>query len=224
MARPLVVATVDSLDASASTAETADRIELRLDRMDDDPAAIVAAEWPHPLILTNRTATEGGDAVGADRLAVLANRCSDDGVWAIDVELAAVTDGLADEALAAARDASVRRIVSTHLDSVPDRDTLRDRLDAASDHGDIAKLAVPASTPEELGRLVAVTASAIDDGLPVATMAIGSHALASRVAAVGLGVPLVYGVLPDRSPVVAGQPSTALLRTVVDADRTLPLD
>lgn len=225
MEPPAVVASSDRLDASDALVAAADLLEVRLDLGDVTPAAVAAYDGPLPLLLTNRSVEEGGAAEPGDaRLDALADCLPGERVWGVDVESRVANAGsTAAEAPAAARlldaakNAGVRVVCSMHPAEPVSTTVMGVHLAEAASVGDIAKLAVPAESPEHLGELTEVTATATDDGLPVATMATGRFGPPSRLIAIALGCRLVYGAPPGAEPVVAGQPSVDALRTVVDA-------
>lgn len=228
MEPPAVVATCDRLPVDPEPVRDADLLELRLDLSDLDDVAILEYEGDQPLILTDRLLEHGGEAEpGPERIERLDRLLDADGVWGIDIERTVEPRGdeqagaseAVSELIEHARTAGVTIICSSHPDTVPPVDAMVDELSSAAEVGDIAKLAVPATTPAHLGALIEVTANATASDRRTATMATGPYGLVSRLAAIGLGASLVYGAPSGGTPIVEGQPSVTTLRSVVDAVR-----
>ena len=164
-----------------------------------------------PLLLTCRTATEGGRA-----------RLNDAGYGAV---LHAVVDGLAEwspEHRPAAIDVEVQRgclpgvaeqahglgidvVASFHdFEATPVDDVLEEVLVRMADEGaDLAKIAVWPTGAADVARLLGVCARAAADpeegtglGVPVAAMSMGALGVVSRVAP-AFGSALTFAVVPD---------------------------
>ena len=164
-----------------------------------------------PLLLTCRTATEGGRA-----------RLNDAGYGAV---LHAVLDGLAEwspEHRPAAIDVEVQRgclpgvaeqahglgidvVASFHdFEATPVDDVLEEVLVRMADEGaDLAKIAVWPTGAADVARLLGVCARAAADpeegtglGVPVAAMSMGALGVVSRVAP-AFGSALTFAVVPD---------------------------
>ena len=164
-----------------------------------------------PLLLTCRTATEGGCA-----------RLDDAGYGAV---LHAVVDGLAEwspEHRPAAIDVEVQRgclpgvaeqahglgidvVASFHdFEATPVDDVLEEVLVRMADEGaDLAKIAVWPTGAADVARLLGVCARAAADpeegtglGVPVAAMSMGALGVVSRVAP-AFGSALTFAVVPD---------------------------
>ena len=164
-----------------------------------------------PLLLTCRTATEGGHA-----------RLDDAGYGAV---LHAVVDGLAEwspEHRPAAIDVEVQRgclpgvaeqahglgidvVASFHdFEATPVDDVLEEVLVRMADEGaDLAKIAVWPTGAADVARLLGVCARAAADpeegtglGVPVAAMSMGALGVVSRVAP-AFGSALTFAVVPD---------------------------
>lgn len=230
MGTPAVVATATTLGQADAAAGSADLVEVRFDRAAIDvEMALDGYRGELPLLLTDRIGRHPDrPAAASARLEAIAAVVDDDRVWGVDIDhglLAEPCNGLVTEAalrlVEAVEDAEATTLVcSMHPDDELETPALAERLEAAAEVGDIAKLAVPVSTPRGLGYLVEVTAAATDADRAIATMATGRYALPSRVLAAGLGCALVYGVPAGTPPVAPGQPSVATLRRVVDALRS----
>lgn len=223
MQPPVVIATSDRLDHAAELSDVADVLELRLDLSSATPTDVQEYDGPLPVLLTNRGPP---DEAASDRLAridVLTEAIDGECVWGIDLEHDLFGDEV-DEAVAAAVDDLLEEVETTdrtticsmHPTRVPSPESMVSTLGSMAECGDIAKLAVPVSSEDELNDLIRATATATRDR-SVATMATGRFALVSRVLAVGLGSQLVYGGSSQDAPVVEGQPSIETIRTVIDA-------
>ncbi len=218
MDTPAAVATIDSIEETDRLDGLVDLIELRLDLSNDPIERVHEYNGSTPLILTNRLEGEGGGAPdNQDRLDTLRSVLRADGVWGIDLELEALEQHPAAQALSEEANAEdVQVIVSAHPPTTISVDLMRQMLTEGAALGDIAKLAVPVETPTQLADLTTATSQLIEAGLPVATMAIGPHALASRIIAAGIGCHLVYAAPPGVEPAVTGQPSITTLKPVID--------
>jgi len=180
-----------------------------------------------PLIVTLRSAAEGGrqtgfDAQGAgDLLAAVADAGIADYV---DLELAmppVVRTGV----LAAARRSGVRVIVSAHdFNATPTADRIFEKLDRAAALGaDVAKIAVmPQSMDDVLALLAATTRAHRELQLPLITMAMGPLGVVTRVFGGLFGSALSFAAgreasAPGQLPVAELRAALALVRS-----RSLP--
>lgn len=224
-----IAASTRSIPPNQQVLDVVDLLELRLDFDQFDPDRLRSYAGPPALILTNRPIWAGGEAeADPTRLERLAEFVQLDSVWAVDLEHGVLTgstpirhgsalDNLLDELV----NADKRLICSHHeFDGTPSVTTMLDLLASATRYGDIGKLVVTPTDPAGLGRLVEATVAAIDRGLPVTTMALGSHALLSRLVAIALGCSPVYGHLSQEHPIAPGQPAVETLREVVNALNT----
>jgi 3-dehydroquinate dehydratase-1 len=217
----LAAATADLGEAPAAR-EHADAVEFRMDMTDEPLAALESYDGDLPVIATNRPAWEGGetDAPEAERLAVLREAATHDAVAAVDVELAAVADSDDEAGAAAARHArehGASVVVSTHdFEGTPPREELVRLLERASDHGDVAKLAVTATDLDDALRLLGATRAATGDGLAVATMAMGEAGSHTRAVAPVYGSRIGYAPVDPARATAPGQYDLATLRRLVD--------
>jgi 3-dehydroquinate dehydratase-1 len=218
----VLAAATDTLADEPAAREHADAVEFRMDLASDPLATLDDYDGELPLIATNRPAWEGGEAAdGPDRLDALETAAEHDAVGAVDVELAAVTDGDAARADATrviehahAHDAAV--IVSTHdFEATPPRDRLDELLGAAAEYGDVAKLAVTATDPGDVLALLAATWAATDEGRRVATMAMGEAGRHSRAVAPLYGSRIGYAPVDPASATAPGQYDLATLAALV---------
>ena len=202
-----------------STVEAhADLLELRLDGCENPAGAVEAVTSGLPLIVTNRPRWEGGayDGDEGDRLGLLEDAVDHEQVVAIDVELAALETAPGAALAERARDAGVWVIASVHdFEATPPRSVCERLLLAASDHGDVGKLAVTAQTPTDAARLLSVTATVTGWDRPVATMAMGPVGAHTRAVAPVYGSVLGYAPADPEAPTAPGQLSLATLATVV---------
>jgi 3-dehydroquinate dehydratase-1 len=211
----LAAATADLSDEPAARTH-ADAVEFRMDLADDPIDALAAYDGELPLIATNRTVEEGGEAPeNSNRLDALARAATFSTIEAVDVELATITDEkwLADEA----RDNGADCIVSTHdFDATPSRSAMKDTLERASEYGTVAKLAVTATDPSDVLDLLAATHACTERGKRVATMAMGAVGGHSRAIAPLYGSRIAYApVDPDRAT-APGQYDLATLAELLD--------
>ena len=200
------------LDAATATAQVLECLRGLREAIDGaDAADGVDADTGAPVLLTCRTAAEGGRAHLDDA--------------AYGALLRSVLDGLADwapERLPAAIDVEVQRgclpqvseqahglgidvVASFHdFKATPADDVLEDVLSRmASEGADLAKIAVWPTGADDVARLLGVCARAAAApgkgtglGLPVAAMSMGALGAVSRVAPV-FGSALTFAVVPD---------------------------
>lgn len=194
----------------------ADALEFRLDLADDPLDQLAAYDGELPLIATNRVESEGGGAPeGPGRLDALVSALDYSAVEAVDVELAAVQDGAGVVDAARAHNAAV--VVSAHdFEGTPAAETMESTLRAAATAGDVGKLAVTASGPGDVLDLLGLTWRLTDEGLPIATMAMGEAGRHSRAVAPVYGSRLGYAPVDPAGSTAPGQYDLETLRTLVD--------
>jgi 3-dehydroquinate dehydratase-1 len=108
-------------------------------------------------------------------------------------------------------------VVSTHdFEGTPPREELERLLERASDHGDVAKLAVTATDLDDALRLLGATRAATGDGLAVATMAMGEAGSHTRAVAPVYGSRIGYAPVDPARATAPGQYDLATLRRLVD--------
>lgn len=219
---PLFAHALGELEAQAKAAQAApeaDLVELRLDplRVGDwlSALAMVRGLVQKPLIVTIRTAREGGEAAldaPEYRDAGLA-LLQQGGVDALDIEwrtYAAVVRVLRD---AAKRAGAAALFSEHHFDGTPDRHAMAEALHGMLDAGaDIAKLAVMPHSRADAAALLLATAEVHDqrpDALLV-TMSMGRDGAATRYCGGPFGSAATFGTLSAAS--APGQPPAAKLR------------
>ena len=166
---------------------------------------VEAAAPGAPVLLTCRTAAEGGRAVLDDAGYAAVMRLLLDELAsceprrrpaAVDIE---VQRGCLPEVAARARDLGVDVVGSFHdFEGTPADADLEEVLDRmVREGGDLAKIAVWPASAEDVARLLGVTARAAASlTVPVAAMSMGALGMISRVAAV-FGSALTFAVVPD---------------------------
>ena len=210
----LAAATADLADEPAAR-EHADAVEFRLDLAADPLAALDAYDGELPLIATNRTVEEGGEAEGEERLETLERAVEHPLVEAVDVELAAVDE--ADSLLAHAHENGAEVIVSAHdFSGTPSRVSMRETLTSAVEHGDVGKLAVTADSREDVLTLLGVTDDLDVAGHAVATMAMGEVGRHSRAVAPQYGSRIAYAPVDPAEATAPGQYDLATLAGLLD--------
>ena len=213
----LAACTAD-LAAEPAARGDADAVEFRMDLAADPLEALGAYDGRLPLIATNRVEAEGGGAPDTTaRLDVLREAAAHPAVAAIDVELAATDRPAGERVLDAARDADTAVIASAHdFDRTPSRRELDDVLERAADVGDVGKLAVTATGPGDVLRLLAATLERDDAGDAVATMAMGEPGRHSRAVAPLYGSRVGYAPVHPEDATAPGQFDLATLRSLID--------
>ncbi|MEF8888060.1 MAG: type I 3-dehydroquinate dehydratase [Haloarculaceae archaeon] len=223
----LAASTADLADEPAAR-EHADIVEFRLDLAAEPMAQLRAYEGELPLLVTNRVAWEGGEAADTPRrLDRLATAVEHPRVEAVDLELAALTaaaeggDGTADHSAVSVREAArkhgVSVLVSIHdFEGTPGRERLAELLARAAEHGDVAKLAVTAESPDDVLALLAVTRDMSREGRRVATMAMGEAGRHSRAVAPLYGSRVGYAPVDPAEATAPGQYALATLAGLVE--------
>lgn len=228
---PLTGATLRDLHAEAAAVApgAADLVELRIDRLEHatDPRAVmdavdlvgVALDPALPVLLTFRTAAEGGGAAiapGAYR-DLLIRSARSDVVRAVDVEMALpreVVDAVVEGVHAEGKPV----VMSFHdLRGTPSRQEIVDRLLLQHALGaDVVKLACTPRTPADVLTVLAATAeyAAGPDARPAITMAMGPLGVVSRIAGETFGSCLTFGTVGAAS--APGQLDAVRLREVLD--------
>ena len=222
---PLFARTLPELAAQAAAAQAspfADLAELRLDPLPRQTyaAAMDTARQAlqKPMIVTIRTAAEGGEAPFTDSeyetacLALLRKGGAD----LLDVEWLPAAPCRA-ALLQAAHSAGARVIFSEHhFDQTPDTIAMADTLTAMLDAGaDIAKLAVMPQSVADAARLLEATARAADlrSGKNLLTMSMGALGAVTRFCGGAFGSCATFGTLGTAS--APGQPSAEKLYRVL---------
>lgn len=216
----------DSFVLAASTAdlseeprarEHADCVEFRMDLATDPLTALASYEGELPLIATNRADWEGGEAGNDRRLDDLARVAAFDSVGAVDVELAALESGEAENAVSDARDHDAVVIASVHdFEGTPGADEMREVLQRATDQGDVGKLAVTAGDPGDVLALSSITYELASEGKRVATMAMGEAGRHSRAVVPVYGSRIGYAPVDPAKATAPGQYDLATLRELID--------
>lgn len=180
------------------------------------PAALRARLGTTPLLLTVRSAEEGGRArLSEDEYATtVAGLLQAGGGDAVDVELARA--GVLPDLVARAHDAGLPVVLSHHdVAGTPTAEEITDRLAAMAAAGaDIAKVAVTAHGARDVLTLLEATVVAREQlTLPVVTMAMGPAGLVSRLCGEVFGSAVTFGAVDQ--PSAPGQIDVAALRSVV---------
>ena len=219
---PLFAHALDELEVQAKVAQAApeaDLVELRLDplRKGDwlSALALVRSVVQKPLIVTIRTAREGGEAALGPTdyrdagLALL----QQGGVDALDIQWrtdASVVRALRD---AAKRAGAAALFSEHHFDGTPGRHAMVEALHGMLDAGaDIAKLAVMPHNCQDAANLLLATAK-VHDARPDATlitMSMGRDGAVTRYCGGPFGSAATFGTLSAAS--APGQPPAARLR------------
>lgn len=214
----VLAASTASLDDSEAASRHADALELRLDLGD---VAVDTLDADLPILVTNRLDSEGGNASQGDaRIETLCRAIEQPAVEAVDIELAAVTDGDGQRVVEHARAHDVAVVVSTHdFEATPAKTELLDVLGRASEIGDVAKLAVTASDREDALDVLAATHEATRAGQTVATMAMGAAGRHTRVVAPLYGSRLGYAPLDSDRATAPGQYDLETFRRLYESIR-----
>jgi 3-dehydroquinate dehydratase I len=210
---PRVVGTIasfDSLQRFASASERpCDIAEIRLDEIGVDAKWLSLAQHIEasgtPVILTLRSALEGGKSTlsNDERLAIL--REAIDHVSAIDVEL---KSGLATSLRPLTNKTGKALIASFHdFERTPASSELEEIIRDAAKEATVAKISAMASTASDIDRLKGLLAK--DWGVPLCVIGMGSLGASTRTDFPRLGSCLTYGYID--APVAPGQLSARAL-------------
>ena len=135
---------------------------------------------------------------------------------AVDVELAALSTPAGAETARVARDAGATVVASVHdFEGTPSPPTLRNVLARAARVGDVGKLAVRATDPDDALSVLAVTRAATRAGERVATMAMGEPGRHTRALAPLYGSRVGYAPVDSAEATAPGQYDLATLRDLV---------
>ncbi|MFW5965119.1 MAG: type I 3-dehydroquinate dehydratase [Halodesulfurarchaeum sp.] len=215
------------LEVSPAVERRANLLEFRMDLADRPLEALRAYDGNLPLLVTNRPEWEGGGRVdGPDRRSELEEALSVPAVEAVDLELRALdpSDGRPDlrPIREQARERGMSIVVSIHdFERTPSTETLRALAQKACQHGSLAKLAVTATDPEDVLRLLEVTDDLTTLGHTVGTMAMGAVGAHSRAIAPLYGSRLGYAPADSSR---ASAPGQFDLETLADLLSTFGVD
>jgi len=217
-----LAASAATLEAEPAARGAADCLEFRLDLAADPGPELEAYGGELPLLVTNRADWEGGEADDDGRIETLRRAIEHGAVEAVDIELAAL-DGERGDADAArelvdrAREAGVSVVVSTHdFERTPPEPALKRRLRRASEHGDVGKIAVTAAGRSDALSVLSVTHELTEDGLAVATVAMGEAGSHTRAVAPVYGSKIGYAPVDPGEATAPGQYDLETLRRLVD--------
>ena len=212
----VLAASVSDLADEREAREHADAVEFRMDLAADPLSALADYDGDLPVIATNRAASEGGEASEEGRIDALSEAAALDAVDAVDVELAALTDGDGAEALAAARANDTQTIVSAHdVEGTPSLSEMASTLGEACSLGDVGKLAVTAAERGDALDLLRVTHEYSAAGHTVATVAMGELGRHTRCVAPLYGSRVGYALIDGANATAPGQYDAATLRRLV---------
>ena len=213
----VLAASTVTLSQERVAREHADAVEFRMDLANNPVATLQTYSGRLPVIATNRVESEGGQARDRPRrLDHLETAAKQPRVEAIDVELATVERGDADNLLAVAAKNDTAVIVSVHdFDGTPARSRLEELLTTAADYGDVGKVAVTATDTADTLDLLAATRAATAAGHTVATMAMGGVGRHTRVVAPLYGSRIGYAPIDPAEATAPGQYPLATLADLV---------
>jgi 3-dehydroquinate dehydratase-1 len=212
----LAAATATLADEQAAR-DHADAVEFRMDLAADPLADLQKYEGELPILATNRAVWEGGEGEDDDaRLADLAEAAELACVGAVDVELKSLTEGDGERVAERARRTGTTVVASIHdFERTPPRPDLRADLEAATDRGDVGKLAVTAETEADVLDLLTVTHEVASSGARVATMAMGEAGRHSRAVAPIYGSKIGYAPVDPADATAPGQYDLATLSRLI---------
>jgi 3-dehydroquinate dehydratase-1 len=215
----VLTASLTDLDVEPRAREHADAVEFRMDLVEDPLTDLREYEGELPVLATNRAMWEGGEAEDDDaRLAALAEAAELACVGAVDVELESLTEGEGERVAERARRTGTAVVASVHdFERTSPRPDLRGELEAATDRGDVGKLAVTAESESDVLDLLAVTHEFSAGDARVATMAMGEAGRHSRAVAPIYGSKIGYAPVDPADATAPGQYDLATLDRLVEA-------
>lgn len=198
--------------------EMADVIEFRMDLAESPETELEHYDGELPIIATNRTTTEGGNAPPTpSRLEVLQTAAESDHVGAIDIELSAIHNEDGATVVDHAMDVQTKVIVSIHdFSGTPAIESLQEALHDATRYGTVGKLAVTAQSPLDVLRLLRVTWEFEADNARVATMAMGDVGRHSRIITPVYGSKIGYAPVQPGAETAPGQFDLETYRYLID--------
>ncbi|EMA47262.1 type I 3-dehydroquinate dehydratase [Halococcus saccharolyticus] len=216
----LAAVTADLTEESAAR-EHADAVEFRMDLAIDPLTTLDDYDGELPILATNRTEAEGGEAAEkSERLDVLRRAAEHPAVEAIDIELAAIAESDGRDVVEHAHEHDASVVVSAHdFSGTPSRSELRETLSRACEHGDVGKLATTATSIDDVLVLLSVTRDLDANGHRVATMAMGATGRHSRAIAPLYGSRIAYAPVDPNEATAPGQYDLATLADLLDALR-----
>lgn len=202
-----------------------DVVEWRADWLNENEdamavlSALRVAVGNHPLLVTFRTAAEGGQRqpTPQEYLAFCSDAAASGCADLVDVELFC-QDDMAEQVLEAVHRTGVPVVMSSHdFEKTPGRKEMFARLQRMEEMGaDIAKLAVMPQKRKDVLRLLDVTLKAQEElECPIITMAMGPLGVVSRVTGECFGSALTFGAGEQSS--APGQMPATQLRDILDA-------
>jgi 3-dehydroquinate dehydratase-1 len=215
----VLAASTADLDDEPAARDHADAVEFRMDLATDPLAALDDYDGTLPIVATNRDPAEGGEADPreTERLATVEAASADDAVGAVDVELASLRDDPGATTAATARANGAAVVASVHdFESTPAAARLDRALAQAADHGDVGKVAVTATTPDDALRVLSATHAATRRGDRVATMAMGEAGRHTRAVAPLYGSKIGYAPVDPADATAPGQYDLATLADLID--------
>lgn len=217
-----LAASTAALDEAPAARDHADCVEFRMDLAAEPHGALEAYDGELPLLVTNRADWEGGEAAEGGRLETLERALEADAVGAVDIELAALSGERGDRERARAlaeraTERGVAVVVSTHdFERTPDSAEMKRLLRRACEHGDVGKLAVTAADRGDALSVLSVTHELTENGLSVATMAMGEAGRHTRAVAPVYGSKIGYAPVDSKKATAPGQYDLETLRGLVD--------
>jgi 3-dehydroquinate dehydratase-1 len=218
----------DPLESSKKAAYMgADILEIRLDLLgirDKDIAVetirSIKLETGLPVIITNRSHTEGGKWEGkeVERTGLLADLLAfENGADAVDIELSTEREER-DRVVEAAKSHGKAVIISSHdFSKTPSFQEMKSTLEGAFIAGaDIAKLAVMPHSMRNVLDLLKLTLDAKEEGRAVCTIAMGELGKHTRAVAPFYGSILTYASVGGTTSAAPGQLPVDKLRKIME--------
>ncbi len=195
--------------------KAADAIELRLDGVKDpEPATLIGAARPKKVVVTNRSAKEGGLFTGteAERIDSLAQAIAL-GADYIDVEWR--TAAPAREKLLLKKGKTKVIFSYHHFTHTPSKRSLLNILKSMREDGaDIAKIVTMATSPDDNITLLSLLGWARSHNFPLIAFCMGEMGKISRLATLPLGGYMTYASLGRGKETAPGQISALTLRRI----------
>lgn len=217
----VIGSSIDDFLAVIRKIKGADLVEIRADGLSDpSPKKVkkllkrVKAETNLPFILTNRVLDEGGAFTGGEEERLLIIKENIGLADAVDIELS-TEKKKRDELVEKAKDQKIPVIISAHdFEKTPDDGVMLKTIAEEFRAGaSVAKIAVMASSSEDVLRLLNVTQEAAKLG-DVCTIAMGDAGKLSRVIAPLFGSCITYASVGE--PTAPGQLSVKEVKMLLE--------
>lgn len=192
-----LVGITDDLATVQSVRELADYVEFRVGSAEDPRAQLSNYTESVPLILSPRAATEGGDTLGPDDVASIADDAPPGVVEMVEVPL--VDADKRGEVFERLRDRGIQLLISSYSnEGVSSKEELRETISECGEYGDLIKVVVFVEDEGDALVLLECLNDASRDETNIAGYGSGAAGKHTRVISAFYGSKLAYApIRPD---------------------------